>query len=64
MTRGSRAMLIAAAVMYTVSGAQAQPQAAPQAGAPSASFGLGGEDSGKPINIEAENGVEWQQNRG
>jgi lipopolysaccharide export system protein LptA len=64
MTRGSRTMLIVAALAYAVSGAQtqAQPQAAPQAGAPSASFGLGGEDSGKPINIEAENGVEWQQN--
>jgi lipopolysaccharide export system protein LptA len=64
MTRGSRALLIVVALACVSSGAQtqAQPQAAPQAGAPSASFGLGGEDSGKPINIEAENGVEWQQN--
>lgn len=37
--------------------AQAQSQAATPAGA----LGLVGQDNGKPIKIEAENGVEWQQ---
>jgi lipopolysaccharide export system protein LptA len=68
MKRGSRAALIAAAVAYATSAGQAHaqkvapPQAGVQSAAPSAGFGLGGEDNGKPINIEAENGVEWQQN--
>lgn len=37
--------------------AQAQSQAA----APSGALGLTGQDNGKPINIQADNGVEWQQ---
>lgn len=36
--------------------------AASSAASPGASFGgLGAQDSGKPINIEASNGIEWQQ---
>ena len=68
MSRGSGIALVAVAMSLAVFGAQtrAQPQAAApggaQAGIASDGFGLGGEDSGKPINIEAENGVEWQQN--
>jgi lipopolysaccharide export system protein LptA len=38
--------------------------ATPNAAAPSPSnaLGLAGDDNGKPLNIEAENGIEWQQN--
>jgi lipopolysaccharide export system protein LptA len=32
-----------------------------QGDAPSGALGLTAQDSGKPINIEADNGVEWQQ---
>ncbi len=56
------AMTVAAYAAHT----QAQPlvaaQPAAQSGATSGGLGLGGEDNGKPINIEAENGIEWQQN--
>lgn len=67
MKRGCRAVLIAATVASLLPGAQthAQPHTVPpagvQAGASSGGFGPGGEDNGKPINIEAEDGVEWQQ---
>jgi lipopolysaccharide export system protein LptA len=61
LKRGSRAVLNAAAIAYAVLGGQTYAQAPPP-GASLGGFGLGGEDSGKPINIEAENGVEWQQN--
>lgn len=60
------AVLLVAALTAATFGAQpsAAPQATPPAGAASGtaagSFGLG-DDNGKPINIEAENGVEWQQ---
>ena len=67
MKRRLRPALLVAALIAATFGAQpsAAPQATPPASAPSGTaagtFGLGGDDNGKPINIEAENGVEWQQ---
>lgn len=54
-----RAVLIAAAVICVsfVSG----PQAQSQTGAPSDTLGLATGNGGKPINIVADNGIEWQQ---
>jgi lipopolysaccharide export system protein LptA len=36
--------------------------AAPHAEAQNFGLGLNGQDNGKPIDIEADNGIEWQQN--
>jgi len=62
---GHGAALIAAAVACAMLAwpAVAQPQPQPPApGATSGALGLsGGDDNGKPVNIEADNGVEWQQ---
>ena len=42
--------------------ATATPAEAPnRSGAPSGALGLTGQDNGKPISIQADNGVEWQQ---
>jgi lipopolysaccharide export system protein LptA len=66
MRRHARSALIAAAIVLSLlAQTRAQPAATTagvQAGTSASGFGLGGDDNGKPINIEAENGVEWQQN--
>lgn len=63
MRRGFFAVLMAVATtcatLATQAHAQQQPNA--QSDAPSGTLGLGSEDNGKPTNIEADNGVEWQQ---
>lgn len=68
MRRRYAAALIAAAALASGSlaasaAAQGQSGAAPQAqtGGTLGGLGLSGDDNGKPLNIEAENGVEWQQ---
>jgi lipopolysaccharide export system protein LptA len=59
MRRGLGAAIGAALVtgLCAMTPAQAQGQAA----APSGALSLAGQDNGKPIKIEADNGVEWQQ---
>jgi lipopolysaccharide export system protein LptA len=66
MKRGYGALLLAATLAYAAFavGAQAEPASPIRTtpGSQSGAFGLGGDDNNKPIHIEAENGVEWQQN--
>lgn len=59
MTLSAHAMLIAAAMACAPLAIEAHAQS--QGGNPSNTLGLTGQDNGKPVNIEAENGVEWQQ---
>lgn len=59
MMGGCRAVLLTAAACAALTAAS---HAQTQTGAQSNVLGLTGEDNGKPINIEADNGVEWQQN--
>lgn len=57
------AFIAAAAAIMTASpmlSPAASAQAQQPGGSPGA-IGLSGQDNGKPVNIEAENGVEWQQ---
>lgn len=62
MNRGAAALLAAFLLTTAATGAYAQAQSnAPQSNA----LGLAGGDqtnNNKPVNIEAENGIEWQQN--
>ncbi|HKT16430.1 MAG TPA: LptA/OstA family protein [Stellaceae bacterium] len=52
----------AAAALLALGLATATPAEAPnRSGAPSGALGLTGQDNGKPISIQADNGVEWQQ---
>jgi lipopolysaccharide export system protein LptA len=66
MNRGYRVLLLAATLTHAACGAWAQAEPASKGrtttGSPSGAFSLGGDDNSKPINIEAEKGVEWQQN--
>jgi lipopolysaccharide export system protein LptA len=54
MKRGAVALLAAFALVITAAESRAQAQ--------SNGLGLAGGDNNKPVNIEAENGIEWQQN--
>jgi lipopolysaccharide export system protein LptA len=54
MKRGAAALLGLLAIVAAPAGAQAPP--------PSNALGLSGDNSNKPVNIEADNGIEWQQN--
>jgi len=66
MTCRYRVLLLAVTLTYAAGAAwaQAEPASPGRATAsnPSGAFSLGGDDNNKPINIEAEKGVEWQQN--
>jgi lipopolysaccharide export system protein LptA len=59
MRRRCGAALIAAAIAWGSLAASAAAQA--PSGGTSGALGLSADDNGKPLNIEAENGVEWQQ---
>ncbi|HWE76794.1 MAG TPA: LptA/OstA family protein [Stellaceae bacterium] len=61
MRRGAVALLAVFALVIAASDTRAQGQ---QSNAPqSNALGLAGDDNNnKPVNIEAENGIEWQQN--
>jgi lipopolysaccharide export system protein LptA len=65
MRAAFRVALVAAAAGCAAFAIQVHAQQQPTAQAPSpassGTLGLGGDDSGKPTNIEADNGVEWQQ---
>jgi lipopolysaccharide export system protein LptA len=61
MTTCRRAAAAAIAILWVFATAPAGAQA-PSGASSGGALGLTGSDSGKPINIEAENGVEWQQN--
>ncbi len=54
MNRGAAALLAAFVLLTAAAGARAQLQ--------SNALGLAGDNNNKPLNIEAENGIEWQQN--
>jgi lipopolysaccharide export system protein LptA len=54
MRRGAAALLSLLAITAAPAGAQVPP--------PSNALGLSGDNSNKPVNIEADNGIEWQQN--
>lgn len=56
MRRGAAAALLAAILI-----APGAPAARAQAQAPSNTLGLTGENNNQPIQIEADNGIEWQQ---
>ena len=58
MKRTLRFALLAASVFYAAGAASATAQT--PAGNASGAFGLAGQDSGKPINIEAEKPIELQ----
>jgi lipopolysaccharide export system protein LptA len=60
VSRRRGAALLAAAIACALLGPRAEAQT-PPSGASGGALGLSGEDNGKPLNIEAENGVEWQQ---
>jgi lipopolysaccharide export system protein LptA len=59
VTLSVRAMLIAVAMAWAPLAIDARAQS--PGGIPSSTLDLSGQDNGKPVNIEAENGVEWQQ---
>jgi lipopolysaccharide export system protein LptA len=63
MRAASRVALVAAAVGCAALAIEvhAQQQLTGHPPASSGTLGLGGDDTGKPTNIEADNGVEWQQ---
>lgn len=65
MRRGACALLALALMLAAAdsraqrpAAAQPEPQPAQQQASP---LGLAGEDNNKPVNIEADNGIEWQQ---
>lgn len=63
MRRAYRVALITAVMGCAALAMEVHAQQPPtgQSGATSGGFGLGGDDNGKPTNIEADNGIEWQQ---
>lgn len=64
--RQSAAALFAALVLLASTPAslraQAPSNAAPSNSPQSNALGLAGDDNNKPLNIQADNGIEWQQN--
>jgi len=54
-----RTTILAGALLCAALAAASSARA--QSGAPTGALGLSGQDSNKPLHIEAQNGVEWQQ---
>ncbi len=55
------AVAIPARTQAPQSGAKPAPQPSAKPGVQPGALGLAGSDNGKPVNIQADNGVEWQQ---